>query len=110
MFNVYKVRFKNFKSFGNQWTEVELTRNGTTVITGKNGNGKTSILHAIEFGLFGKVVGINKPALINDINAKDCVVEVFCEKNGQEILIRRGMKPNIFDIVIDNKEVDQKRI
>lgn len=107
MFNVEKVRFKNFRSYGNQFTEVDLTRNRTTVITAKNGGGKTSILHAITFALFGKVTGINKNTLVNDINGKDCVVEIECEKSGQHIFIRRGIKPAIFDIIIDGVMVDQ---
>lgn len=107
LFIVKKVRFKNFRSYGNQFTEVDLIRNNTTVITARNGSGKTSILHAITFGLFGKVSGINKNTLVNDINGRDCLVEVECEKNGQQILIRRGIKPNIFDIEIDGVPVDQ---
>ena len=77
------------------------------MITARNGSGKTSILHAITFGLFGKVSGINKNTLVNDINGRDCLVEVECEKNGQQILIRRGIKPTIFDIEIDGVTIDQ---
>ena len=83
MFLVKKVRFKNFRSYGNIFTEVDLMRNNTTVITAKNGNGKTSIRHAITFALFGKVPGIKKNTLVNNINNKDCVVEVECSVNGK---------------------------
>src|SRR5690606_20596952 len=102
MFIVKKIRFKNFRSYGNQFTQVDLTKSGTTVITAPNGSGKSTILMAIEFALFGKVSnGINKNDLVNTINKKDLVVEIECETKGKEILVRRGIKPNIFEIFID---------
>lgn len=109
MFIVKKVRFKNFRSYGNQFTEIDLVRSASTVITAPNGSGKSSILMAVEFGLFGRVSnGINKNDLVNTINRKDCVVEVECETQGKQILVRRGIKPAIFDIIIDGKLVDQE--
>lgn len=108
MFIVKRVRFKNFRSYGNQFTEVDLIRNKTTVVTATNGAGKSSILMAIEFGLFGKVSnGIPKPDLVNTINKKDCFVEVECESLGRQIVVRRGIKPAIFEVTIDGKLVDQ---
>lgn len=108
MFIVKRVRFKNFRSYGNQFTEVDLIRNKTTVVTATNGAGKSSILMAIEFGLFGKVSnGIPKPDLVNTINKKDCLVEVECEALGRQIMVRRGIKPAIFEVTIDGKLVDQ---
>ena len=108
MFIVKRVRFKNFRSYGNQFTEVNLTKVGSTVITAPNGSGKSTILMAIEFALFGRVSnGITKPDLVNSINKKDCLVEVECETNGRQILVRRGIKPAVFDIEIDGKLVDQ---
>lgn len=108
MFIVKRVRFKNFRSYGNQFTEVDLIRNKTTVVTATNGAGKSSILMAIEFGLFGKVSnGIPKPNLVNTINKKDCLVEVECESLGRQITVRRGIKPAIFEVTIDGKLVDQ---
>lgn len=108
MFIVKRVRFKNFRSYGNQFTEVDLIRNKTTVVTATNGAGKSSILMAIEFGLFGKVSnGIPKPDLVNTINKKDCLVEVECESLGRQITVRRGIKPAIFEVTIDGKLVDQ---
>ena len=66
MFIVKKIRFKNFRSYGNQFTQVDLTKSGSTVITAPNGSGKSTILMAIEFALFGKVSnGINKNDLVN---------------------------------------------
>lgn len=109
MFLVKKIRFKNFRSYGNQFTEINLIKSGSTVITAPNGSGKSTILMAIEFALFGKVSnGINKNDLVNTINKKDLVVEIECETKGKEILIRRGIKPNIFEIYIDGKLVDQE--
>lgn len=108
MFIVKRVRFKNFRSYGNQFTEVNLTKVGSTVITAPNGSGKSTILMAIEFALFGRVSnGIAKLDLVNSINKKDCLVEVECETNGRQILVRRGIKPAVFDIEIDGKLVDQ---
>lgn len=108
MFIVKLVRFKNFRSYGNQFTEVILNKVGSTVITAPNGSGKSTILMAIEFALFGRVSnGITKPDLVNSINKKDCLVEVECETNGRQILVRRGIKPAVFDIEIDGKLVDQ---
>lgn len=108
MFIVKRVRFKNFRSYGNQFTEVILDKVGSTVITAPNGSGKSTILMAIEFALFGRVSnGISKPDLVNSINKKDCLVEVECETNGRQILVRRGIKPAVFDIEIDGKLVDQ---
>ena len=75
-----KVRWKNFLSTGNQFTEVNLEENSTTLIIGTNGAGKSTILDALTFSLFGKPFRkINKPQLINSVNEKDCKVEVdFC--------------------------------
>lgn len=108
MFIVKRVRFKNFRSYGNQFAEVDLIRNKTTVVTATNGAGKSSILMAIEFGLFGKVSnGIPKPDLVNTINKKDCLVEVECESLGRQITVRRGIKPAIFEVTINGELVDQ---
>jgi len=109
MFLVKKLRFKNFRSYGNHFTEINLTKSSNTVITAPNGSGKSTILMAIEFALFGRVSnGINKNDLVNSINKKDLLVEIECETKGKEILIRRGIKPNIFEIFIDGKLIDQE--
>jgi DNA repair exonuclease SbcCD ATPase subunit len=72
-----KIRYKNFLSTGNQFTEISFTENQTTLIIGNNGAGKSTILDALTFSLFGKSFrGVNKPQLVNSINEKDCVVEV----------------------------------
>lgn len=108
MITLKKVEFKNFRSYGNTLTSIDLTRNKSTVITGANGNGKTTIEQAIEFGLFGEVVGINKGDLVNDINKKDCFVRVEFEESGREIVVERGIKPNILTISIDGKLIDEE--
>lgn len=108
MFIVKKVRFKNFRSYGNSFTEIDLTRSNSTVITAPNGSGKSSILMAIEFALFGRVSnGINKNDLVNSINKNHCVVEVECSCHGKDILVRRGIKPNLIEFHIDGVLVDQ---
>lgn len=107
MFNCKILRLKNFRSYGNIFTEFQLDRNQSTVIVAKNGAGKSSILAGITFALFGKVPGEKKEKLVNDINDKDCVVELECENNGNKILVRRGIKPAIFDIVVNGNAVDQ---
>jgi len=95
-----KVRFKNFGSFGNKFTEINLTKNGTTLITGSNGSGKSfALLDSITFALFGKPFRkINIPQLQNSINTKESVVEIFFQIGNDEYKIRRGLYPRLFEI------------
>ena len=102
------IRWKNFLSTGNQFTEVGLTENNTNLIIGTNGAGKSTILDALTFSLFGKPFRkINKPQLINSTNEKDCVVEVEFSIGNVEWKTVRGIKPNIFKIWRDNELLDQ---
>ena len=102
------VRWKNFLSTGNQFIEIELDRNPTTLIIGENGAGKSTVLDALCFGLFGKPFrGINKPQLLNSVNNAGCVVEVEFKIGTKKIKVIRGIKPNIFEIYINKKMYNQ---
>lgn len=103
-----KVRWKNFLSTGNVFTEIDLTRSTNTLIVGHNGAGKSTILDALTFGLFGKPYRkINKPQLINSINDGKCVVEIEFSIGKKEYKIVRGIKPNLFEIYCDGSLVNQ---
>jgi DNA repair exonuclease SbcCD ATPase subunit len=103
-----KIKWRNFLSTGNQWTEVQLDKDNTTLIIGTNGAGKSTILDALTFVLFNKPFRkINKPQLLNSTNEKDCLVEIEFNVGSTEWLIRRGMKPNIFEIHRNGKMMDQ---
>lgn len=94
-----KVRWKNFISTGASFTEIDFTRSTNTLIVGHNGAGKSTILDALCFGLFGKPFrNINKPQLINSINGKDCLIEIEFEIGQKKYKITRGIKPNKFEI------------
>ena len=97
-----KVKWKNFLSTGNHFTEVDFLQNATNLIVGTNGTGKSTVLDALTFSLFNKPFRkITKSQLVNATNEKDCVVEVEFDLNGRQYLVRRGIKPNKFDIVVD---------
>ena len=102
------VRYKNFLSTGNVFTEIPLNENATTLIVGENGAGKSTFLDAITFGLFGKPFrNINKPQLVNSINEKDCVVEIEFNIAKKNYKIIRGIKPNLFEIHCDGELLNQ---
>jgi DNA repair exonuclease SbcCD ATPase subunit len=102
------VRYKNFLSTGNVFTEIKLNENATTLIVGENGAGKSTFLDAITFSLFGKPFrNINKPQLVNSINEKDCVVEVEFMIGKKEYKVVRGIKPNVFEIYVDGSLLNQ---
>ena len=103
-----KVRWKNFLSTGNAFTEIDLTRSTNTLIVGQNGAGKSTILDALTFGLFGKPYRkINKPQLVNSINDGKCIVEIEFSIGRKNYKIVRGIKPNIFEIYCDGNLVNQ---
>ena len=102
------VQWKNFLSTGNSPNKVLLNRSQTTLIIGKNGEGKSTILDALCFSLFGKPFrNINKGQLVNSINGKGCCVEIEFDINGKEYKIIRGIKPNIFEIWQDGEMINQ---
>ena len=108
MIHFEKVRWRNFLSTGNQFTEIELDRNSTTLIIGENGAGKSTILDAMCFGLFGKPFrNINKPQLLNSVNASSAVVEVEFRIGTKKVKVIRGIKPNIFEIHVNGKLYNQ---
>lgn len=102
------IKWRNFLSTGNQFTEVDFQDAKTNLIVGTNGSGKSTILDALTFVLYNKPFRkINKPQLINSVNEKDCLVEIEFSIGNKEYKVVRGIKPNIFEIWIDGKVQDQ---
>ncbi len=103
-----KVRWRNFLSTGNQNTEINFTNHSTNLVIGTNGAGKSTMLDALTFALFGKPFRkINKPQLINTVNEKDCVVEVEFSIGTTNWKVIRGIKPNLFEIHKDGSALNQ---
>ncbi len=102
------IRWKNFLSTGNIFSELDLSANKTTLIVGENGAGKSTLLDALSFALFGKPFRkINKPQLLNTITQKQLVVEVQFNIGSSKYKIVRGMKPNVFEVYKDGKLLNQ---
>ena len=102
------LRWKNLLSTGNYFSEIQLNANTNSLIIGENGSGKSTMLDALCFALFGKAFrNVNKPNLLNSINGKDCVVEVEFDIGNKQYKIVRGIKPNIFEIYQDGTLVNQ---
>lgn len=103
-----KLRWKNFLSTGNAFTEVNFTRSPSTLIVGDNGAGKSTFLDALCFGLFNKPFrNINKPQLVNSINQKGLLVEVEFRVGKSQYKVMRGVKPNFFEVHRDGTMIDQ---
>ena len=109
MITFQKIRWKNFLSTGNQFTEIDFQKNNTNLIIGTNGAGKSTMLDALTFVLFNKPFRkINKPQLANTTNERDCLVEIEFEINSRQYVVRRGIKPNVFDIVVNGTELHRE--
>jgi len=103
-----KIKWKNFLSTGNHFTEIQLDNASNTLVVGSNGAGKSTVLDALCFVLFGKPFrSVNKPQLMNSINNKDCVVEIEFNVGNKSFRIVRGIKPNLFEIYQDGTLLNQ---
>ncbi len=108
MITFKSLRWKNFLSTGNQWSEIDLTKHKTTLVVGHNGAGKSTMLDALSFALFGKAHrNISKAQLVNSINNKGTAVETVFEVHGKEYLIRRTIRPNTFEIWQNGTMINQ---
>ena len=108
MITFHKIRWKNFLSTGNHYTEIDFEKTSTTLIVGSNGAGKSTVLDALTFSLFSKPFRkINKPQLVNTTNEKDCKVEVEFSVGNIEWKVVRGIKPNVFEIYRNDVLLDQ---
>ena len=108
MIHFKNIRWKNFLSTGNQFTEVQFDKAPTTLIVGENGSGKSTILDALTFSLFGKPFRrVNKGQLVNSVNNGGTLTEVEFEIGNKFYMVRRGIKKNIFEIFVDGKRLNQ---
>ena len=103
-----KIRWKNFLSIGNSFTEIDLSKNNTTLIVGENGAGKSTMLDALSFVLYNKPFRkVNKPQLLNSINRKDLVVEIEFNIGSHMYKVIRGLKPSLFEVYQNNNLINQ---
>ena len=108
MINFTTIKWKNFLSTGNAWTEIDFERSPSTLIIGENGSGKSTLLDALTFALFNKPFrNVAKPQLINTINGKNCLVEISFSIGSKNYTIRRGLQPRVFDITVNGQQIDK---
>lgn len=104
-----KVRYKNFLSAGNQFTEIDFQKNKITLVVGKNGAGKTSFIDAICFALYNRAFrNVNKPQLVNTITQKNTLIEIEFSINNIEYVVKRGINPPVFEIFKEGQLLDQQ--
>ena len=109
MITFQKIKWKNFLSTGNQFTEVNFQEHHTNLIVGTNGAGKSTILDALTFVLFNKPFRrINKPQLINTANERECLVEIEFTINNRQYTVRRGIKPAVFENVVKVTQIQRE--
>ncbi len=109
MIKFKKIKWKNFLSTGDHWTEIDFLEKNTNLIIGHNGSGKSTLLDALTFVLFNKPFRkINKLQLLNTVNERDCLVELEFDVNAREYVVRRGIKPNIFDIEVNGEPLHRQ--
>jgi DNA repair exonuclease SbcCD ATPase subunit len=103
-----KIKYKNILSTGNNFTTIDFDTKPTTLISGTNGSGKSTLLDAIVFGLYGKPFRkVNKGQLINTINNKELLVEIYFQVGGKNYMVKRGMRPVVFEIYQDGQLINQ---
>ena len=108
MIQFKNIKWKNFLSTGNGWTEIDFTKSPSTLIVGENGSGKSTLLDALTFALFNKPFrNVSKPQLINTINGKNLRVEINFQIGSKNYCIKRGLQPRIFDIEINGDKLDK---
>ena len=108
MIHFKNIKWKNFLSTGNGWTEIDLDKSPSTLIVGENGSGKSTLLDALTFALFNKPFrNVSKPQLINTINGKNCRVEINFQIGSKNYCIKRGLQPRIFEIEINGDKLDK---
>ena len=109
MIRFKKIKWKNFLSTGDRWTEIDFLEHNTNLIIGHNGSGKSTLLDALTFVLFNKPFRkINKLQLLNTVNERECVVELEFDVNAREYVVRRGMKPTVFDIEVNGSPLHRQ--
>ena len=109
MIKFKKIKWKNFLSTGDHWTEIDFLEKNTNLIIGHNGSGKSTLLDALTFVLFNKPFRkINKSQLVNTVNERECLVELEFDVNAKDYVIRRGIRPNVFDIEVNGSPLHRQ--
>ena len=109
MIKFKKIKWKNFLSTGDHWTEIDFLEKNTNLIIGHNGSGKSTLLDALTFVLFNKPFRkINKSQLVNTVNERECLVELEFDVNARDYVVRRGIRPNTFDIEVNGSPLHRQ--